>query len=135
MDIIKMTRQLGAEIQKQDFFIKHQLAKQNSDEDASLQELIGEFNLKRMAVSNEASKQADSSSETMQQLNQEMRDVYQKIMENKNMQDYNEAKEQLDSFMQRIFAIISQSAEGEDPETTDYQPSCGGSCSGCSGCH
>ena len=28
-----------------------------------------------------------------------------------------------------------QVADGEDPDTTDYAPSCSGDCSSCGGCH
>ncbi|MDP4121362.1 MAG: YlbF family regulator [Bacillota bacterium] len=134
MDIIRMARDLAQEIQKQEFYLKLQIAKQNSDEDTELQNLIQEFNLKRMAINNEAAK-SDRDDEKLQQFNTEMREAYAKIMQNENMTAYNSAKEEMDHLLQRVFAIISQSAEGDDPETTDYVPSCGGSCSSCSGCH
>lgn len=134
MEIIKMARELGKEIQKQDAYIKLQIAQRSSDNDKELQDLIGEFNLKRIAINTEAQKQ-DRDSDKLQRLNKEMREVYAEIMKNENMQSYNDAKEQLDSILQRILAIISQSANGEDPETTDYTPGCSGSCSSCAGCH
>ena len=96
--------------------------------------MIGEFNLKRIAINNEAQK-SDRDDDKLQQLNKEMRSVYANIMKNENMTAYNEAKQQLDSVLQRVLAIISQSADGEDPETTDYSQSCTGSCSSCGGCH
>lgn len=134
MDIIKMAREIGKAIQQEQSYLKLQVAQQNSDNDKTLQNLIGEFNLKRMAINNEAQK-SDRDDEKLQQLNTEMREVYSKIMQNENMLAYNEAKEELDSVLQRVLAIISQSANGEDPETTDYSPSCTGSCSSCGGCH
>lgn len=134
MDIIELSRQIGTEIQQDDAYIKLQVAKQASDEDKELQDLIGEFNLKRMAINNEASK-PDRDDNKMQELNKELRDSYSKIMENQNMINYNVAKQDLDAIVQRVVAIITQSAEGEDPKTTDYSPSCTGSCSSCGGCH
>ena len=56
-------------------------------------------------------------------------------MKNENMIAYNIAKQEMDSVLKRVTAIIMQSAEGEDPETTDYEESCTGSCSSCGGCH
>ncbi len=37
-----------------------QIARQNSDNDDELQQLIGEFNLKRMAFNNEAAKMIET---------------------------------------------------------------------------
>lgn len=133
MDIVKQARELGKLIQKEDAYIKMQNAKEKSDNDKELQDLIGDFNLKRMAINNEAGKQ-NRDDEKMQNLNKEMRSAYSKIMENENMISYNNAKTNLDIVMQRVIAIITQSSQGEDPETTDYSPSCTGSCGSCSGC-
>ncbi|HEX3038293.1 MAG TPA: YlbF family regulator [Oscillospiraceae bacterium] len=135
MDIITMAREMGKEIQKDERYLNWQIARQNSDADEELQNLIGEFNLKRMAINNEVSKE-DRNEETVKSLNEELRHVYAQIMQNPNMTAYNEAKDQIDALLQRISAIITQSAEGEDPETADYQEhSCGGECSSCGGCH
>lgn len=136
MDIISLAREIGKEIQKDQRYLNMQLAKQNSDDDQKLQDLIGEFNLKRMAINNEAQK-SEQDTDKMQALNQELRHVYAQIMQNSNMTAYNQAKEEMDALLQRVSAIIGQSADGEDPETTDYEQSssCGGDCGSCGGCH
>ncbi len=134
MEIIKLAREIGKQIQKDDKYLKLQIAKQNSDEDKELQNLIGEFNLKRMAINNEATKE-ERDENKLKELNSDLRKTYSKIMENENMISYNTAKQELDSVLKRVNAIIMQSAEGQDPETTDYEESCSGSCSSCSGCH
>ncbi len=54
MDIIEQARELGRQIQKDDRYLKVQIAQQNSDNDKELQSLIGEFNLKRMNINTEA---------------------------------------------------------------------------------
>lgn len=135
MDIIEMTRELGRALQNDERYIAMMSARQASDEDQALQEAIGEFNLKRMAISNEAQKD-DRNEETLQRLNEEFRGVYQKIMENEHMLRYNDAKNELDALLQRMTGILSLCADGEDPETCDYDAaSCGGNCSSCAGCH
>ena len=58
MDIIEQARELGRQIQKDDRYLKVQIAQQNSDNDKELQALIGEFNLKRMNINTEAQKEA-----------------------------------------------------------------------------
>ena len=70
MDIIEMTRELGRALQNDERYIAMMSARQASDEDQALQEAIGEFNLKRMAISNEAQKD-DRNEETLQRLNEE----------------------------------------------------------------
>ncbi len=135
MDLIQLARELGKAIQQDERYLQLQKAKQASDNDQRLQELIGEFNLKRIAINNEAAKD-NRSEEKLQQLNTELRHVYAEIMKNDNMTAYNEAREALDAVMKRLNAIIALSAEGEDPETADLdESSCTGSCSSCAGCH
>lgn len=134
MDIIDLTRKLGKLIQEDERYIKLQITQQNSDNDAELQKLIGDFNLKRMNVNTEASKD-ERDENKIQKLNDELRELYSEIMQNATMIAYNEAKQEFDVLLNRINAIIIQSAQGEDPETADYQESCSGSCSSCSGCN
>ena len=83
---------------------------------------------------NEATKD-ERDEKKLQELNEELRELYSTIMKNENMIAYNIAKQEMDSVLKRVTAIIMQSAEGEDPETTDYEESCTGSCSSCGGCH
>ena len=135
MDIIEMTRELCRELQKDERFITLQMVQQKADADAELQALIGDFNIKRMAIQNEAAKE-NRSDEKLQQLNTELRQCYATVMQNPNMIAYNEAKDAMDALLQRINAIITQSAEGGDPDTADYEESsCGGNCASCGGCH
>lgn len=61
-DVIEMAREIGRQLQKDELYLKLELARQQSEEDEELQNAIGEFNLKRMAINNEASK-ADRSDE------------------------------------------------------------------------
>ena len=133
-DTIKLARELGHAIQKEAFYINLQTAKNNADADESLQALITQFNLKRLAINNEACK-SDRDEDALHVLNEEMRTLYSDIMSNENMVAYNAAKQEFDHSLQRIVAIITQSAEGEDPDTTDYNEDCTHDCSTCGGCH
>lgn len=134
MDIIEKARELGKLIQQEESYIALQKAQADADADMDLQNLIGDFNMKRMSINNEASKK-DKDSDKLALLNSQMREDYSKIMSNKNMIAYNEAKEAFDMVANRVLAIVQQSAEGADPETADYSTSsCSGSCSTCGGC-
>ena len=134
MDIIEKARELGKLIQQEESYIALQKAQADADADMELQNLIGDFNMKRMSINNEASKK-DKDSDKLALLNSQMREDYSKIMSNKNMIAYNEAKDAFDMVANRVLAIVQQSAEGADPETADYSTSsCSGSCSTCGGC-
>lgn len=134
MDIIEKARELGKLIQREESYIALQKAQADADADMDLQNLIGDFNMKRMSINNEASKK-DKDSDKLALLNSQMREDYSKIMSNKNMIAYNEAKDAFDMVANRVLAIVQQSAEGADPETADYSTSsCSGSCSTCGGC-
>lgn len=134
MDIIEKARELGKLIQQEESYIALQKAQADADTDMELQNLIGDFNMKRMSINNEASKK-DKDSDKLALLNSQMREDYSKIMSNKNMIAYNEAKDAFDMVANRVLAIVQQSAEGADPETADYSTSsCSGSCSTCGGC-
>lgn len=134
MDIIEKARELGKLIQQEESYIALQKAQADADADMDLQNLIGDFNMKRMSINNEASKK-DKDSDKLALLNSQMREDYSKIMSNKNMIAYNEAKDAFDMVANRVLAIVQQSAEGADPETANYSTSsCSGSCSTCGGC-
>ena len=134
MDMIELAREIGRQIQKDEAYLNLKKAQEDSDNDALLQELIGNFNLKRLAINNETAKE-DKDNEKLIELNKELRVIYADIMRNENMTAYNNAKTEFDKKLARVMAIIQQSAQGEDPNTTDYVVSCSGDCSGCSGCH
>jgi cell fate (sporulation/competence/biofilm development) regulator YlbF (YheA/YmcA/DUF963 family) len=136
MDIIEAARALGKAIQEDERYIKLQEVTHVADNDQSLQNAIGDFNLKRLSINNEASKE-DRDEEKIRTMNEELRAIYAGIMENPNMIAYNDAKNELDALVQRATGIISMCAEGADPATADYNAaaSCGGNCSSCGGCH
>ena len=86
MDIIELTRELGKKLQKEDIYLKYQIAKQKADEDEELQKMINEFGLKREEISEATSKsESEQDPERIQKLNREMRKVYAKIMTNERM--------------------------------------------------
>lgn len=134
MDIIEMARELGKKLQAEESYIAMRSAQQICDDDESLQQLIGEFNLKRMAINNEAQKD-DRNEDTLKRLNEEFRGIYAQIMANENMSRYNSAKTEFDATLQRVTAIIGLCADGENPDTCDYEAACSGDCSTCGGCH
>ena len=133
MDIIEMTRELGKLIQVDENYVKLQAAEKKAHADETLQELIKEFNLKRLSVNTENAK-VQKDPEKIKKYNSEMQSVYAQIMSNENMIAYNEAKQGFDQLTARVLTILQNCIAGEDPETTDMTESCTGSCSTCGGC-
>ena len=133
--IIDMARELGEALQQDNRYIRVQTAQAAADADEALQNLIGEFNLQRIALNSEA-QQENHDEAKMKQLNETIRDVYQKIMENPSMKTYNEVKPELESLINTVARIITLSAQGEDPYSISEQDhACGGDCGSCGGCH
>ncbi len=133
MDIIELTRQLGAAIQKEEAYIAFHKAKDINEQDDALNELINKIQLIHMSYQHEAAKD-DANEEKLQAYDKEFSEVYKQVMANPNMQNFEKAKDGLDQLMKRITGILSLCAQGEDPEKCEYQPSCSGDCSSCSGC-
>ena len=134
MDIITMARELGKLIQQDERYKRIDAAKKANDEDEKLQELIAKFNLKRSELSVEMS-QENKNPEKLNQLDKELKALYQEVMANPNMAEFNAAKAEVDGMMNFISTILYGSVNGEDPDTIEMQACCGGNCSGCSGCH
>lgn len=135
MDVIKATRELGKAIQADQRFIQYNEARIANDNDKELQDLIGEFNLKRQQLSLEMSKaEEEQDKDKVAEGNKEMQRLYTLVMQNENMANFTVSKQDMDKLLQEVNAIIGLCCDGEDPDTCEPQ-SCSGSCSSCGGCH
>ena len=70
----------------------------------------------------------------IKELNEELRKLYDEIMADETMVEFNEARQGVDKLLNDVNAIIAMSAQGADPETCEISD-CTGNCSSCSGCH
>lgn len=130
MDLVAMARAMGRALQQDERYLAMMVARQQNDEDAELQELIGDFNLRRINL-NQA---LEAESAEAQAMEQGVREAYSKLMNQPSMRRYNEARQQVESMLREITTVLSASANGEDPDTVDPS-ACDGDCSGCAGCH
>ena len=134
MDVIQMTRELGKAIQNDDRYIAYTLAKQVNDEDKELQADMEKFTELRKKL-NIAMSEKNSDSEELRAIDAEIKEVYQKIMSNKNMIAFNSAQSELELLINNINQIISLCANGKDPDTCQTSSGCIGSCAECGGCY
>lgn len=137
MEVIQATRELGKAIQNDERYKAYIAAKEANDKDNELQQLIGEFNLKRENLQLEMSKSEDQQDqEKLQRFNRELQECYERVMSNKNMANFAIAKNAFDSLLQQVQGIIGLCCDGEDPDTCQYRvSSCTHDCSTCGGCH
>ncbi len=138
MNVIELTRQLGAAIQKDERYLAFAAAKEANEKDEALNALMGEIQMIQMNYQMEASKETPDSAK-MQEFEAEFNAKYEAFMANENMQKYDEARAQVDSMMNYIMQILGLCVNGADPATCEpeqqHEHSCDGSCSSCSGCH
>lgn len=135
MTVIEKARELGMLLQESEEYKNYIETKRENDTDTALQNMIGEFNILRMKLNQEMSKEKKDADE-MKRLDSEIKELYGKIMSNRSMAEYTAASEKLEKLINSVNYIISQAANGEDPMTCpETAPSCTGSCSTCGGCH
>ncbi len=134
MDIIALARELGKAIQQDERYKRIDAAKRANDADESLQKLIVDFNMKRSELTTEMA-QENKDPEKLNKLDKELKEVYQEVMANPNMAEFNAAKVEVDGMMNFITEILYGSVNGENPDTIEMHEGCGGNCGSCGGCH
>lgn len=132
-EIIVKARELGAAIQQSDDFAAYMVAKNAADDDAELQDLLGQFNLKKMDLNRFVSAE-EKDPARIAEINQKVKELYDEIIHHPAMIAYSVAKDELDRTVGFVQQIILESAAGIDPNEIE-QASCGGDCSACGGCH
>ena len=133
IDPITAARELGRAIQNSPQYAAMKAAEKACDEDASLQELIGDFNLVRMNLTQENAK-TEKDDAKIAELNTQLQKVYTNVMGNARMMDYNIAKQDVEEIMQKINVVMQAAVNGQDVDAVDVDSACTGSCSSCSGC-
>ena len=133
MDIIELTRKLGAAIQETEEYKRFMAAKVKNDNDAVLQEQIGDFNLLKMQLDAEHEKE-EKDQDKILELNEQIVALYNVIIAGEAMSEYNAAYEAYRTLTDKISNILLMCENGEDPATC-APASCSGNCASCGGCH
>jgi len=134
MDIIELTRKLGAEIQKQDAYKNFFNAKAAAENDAELQSKISAFNLLKMQLDTERQKETPDE-DKLGELNQNIVELYNEISGGEKMKAFSAAMNEYKELTDKIMNILLMCQNGEDPETCEPKSSCTGNCSSCGGCN
>ncbi|MBO5852568.1 MAG: YlbF family regulator [Clostridia bacterium] len=133
MDIVELTRKLGAAIQDTDEYKRFMSAKKANDNDEELQKQIGDFNLLKMQLDAEYEKEEKDEAKLLE-INEKIVSLYNTIIEGEAMSEYNAAYEAYRTLTDKISNILLMCENGEDPDTCEPS-SCSGNCSSCAGCH
>ena len=96
MDLISLAREIGFAIQNDDDYIDYKVTEQNVECDHELQEIIEKFNLKKVEINHEISKETPDT-EKIDKLNEEIGSLYREMVSNETMKAYNESKEKFAS--------------------------------------
>ena len=133
MDIIELTRQLGAAIRQEESYKKFMAAKQKNEEDFELQDKIQAFNLMNMQLEAEMQKEEPDRNRLMD-VNKQLTEIYNEVMATESMTAYNAAFKEYNELIQKVMGILQMCQNGEDPETCEPS-NCSGDCGSCGGCH
>ena len=133
MDIIELTRQLGAAIQQTEEYKRFMAAKEKNDNDEQLQKQIGDFNLLKMQLDAEHEKEAKDEAKILE-INEQIVALYNEIVSGEAMSEYNAAYEAYRTLTDKVSNILLMCENGEDPATCEPS-SCTGNCSTCGGRH
>ncbi|MBR5977197.1 MAG: YlbF family regulator [Clostridia bacterium] len=134
MDVIELTRQLGAAIQADEKYKAFAAAKAASDADNDVQEKLKKIEDIRVQYQ-AAAIESEPDESLLQKLDREFQDAYAAFMASDTMADYENARADLDGLMNYIMQILYLCVNGEDPATCEpHDENCGGDCGHCSGC-
>ena len=133
-NVIEKTRELGKLIQQDARYKAYVAAREKNDNDPELQKMISEFNDLRTELAGEMAKD-DKDAEKLTQLDDDIKTLYGNIMGSELMMEFETAKAVMDTMLSQINTVITQCANGEDPDTCPVTTGCTGSCDSCAGCH
>lgn len=127
-EIIEKTKELGALIQKSEQVQKFNNSKAAYDNDEEIQRLIKEFNLHKMSMMT-LTQGENPDQERISEVEERIKGVYDKIMQNEKMQEFQAASKAVQELLNQVNGVIGYYVTGEEP--TD----CTHDCSTCGGCH
>ena len=132
-EILKMAQSLGQAIaDSEEIKVFHEMEKIYY-EDEEAQHVMQEYedSCARMTVK---AKETGMTAESLALFQKEMKSSMDKLMANKTVKEYLEAKSNFNEIIKRVNAIISFCIQGEEQELAQ-EGGCSGNCSSCGGCH
>ena len=126
--VTDLATELGQAIEVDEIFIQYKSAKEKYENDKELQDLIGDYNLKKMSVANMMNEK-DKDEKRLSCLQDELQAAYDDVVRNRIMAEFLSAQQAMEELVNQVYGIINFYITGEE------SGNCTGSCSTCSGCH
>ena len=126
--ILEKATELGKLMKESKIVSDYNTAKAVFDADEEVNDLVGQFNLARMNLTNESQKQTPDSSR-VEELQKQTQEIYEKIMGKPAMQALDSANLALEDMVKKVNQILQSSISGE------AAAGCTHDCSTCGGCH
>ena len=132
-EILDMAQKLGQAIaDTEEIKVFHEMEK-IFNEDTEAQRVMNEYEAERAKMTVKA-KETGMTPESLQLFQNEMKKSMDKLMANKTVKEYLEAKSNFNDIIKKVNSIISFCIQGEDQELAS-EGGCSGNCGSCGGCH
>lgn len=125
MTILEKAHELGEMIKQSEQMKAMDKADEVQQNDAVAQQLLAEYNLKRMNIARDLQQGKLEQGEAIIRNNEAFAEM---VKSNKSIEDFVEAKKNFDNLVSEINKILNYYITGQDPNCTH-------DCSTCGGCH
>lgn len=134
-EILDLAQKLGTAIAESEEVKTFRELEKIYYEDETAQQAMQNYEDTRAKMTVKA-KETGMTPESLQLFQQEMKDAMDKLMANKTVKEYLEAKSAFSDIMTKVNAIMSYCIQGEEQDlATTSSGGCSGNCSSCSSCH
>lgn len=132
-EILEMAQKLGQAIADTEEIKVFREMEKIFNEDTEAQRVMNEYEAERAKMTVKA-KETGMTPESLQLFQNEMKKSMDKLMANKTVKEYLEAKSNFNDIIKKVNSIISFCIRGEDQELAS-EGGCSGNCGSCGGCH
>lgn len=129
-EIIEKAQELGKMIAESELKEKATIAADRMNNDAAATELLRVYNV-NIGKAAEALRGKKPSKEEIEEYKEYAQVEFEKLMENKLIEEYIEANKAFDSLVQQVNAVLAYFTSGQE----QAEGGCTGSCATCGGCH
>ena len=128
MEIIEMAQALGEAIKQDERLVRFQKAKEAYDADEKLVNAVKEFNVQKMALNEQLSKD-DADQTVTDAIQRRIEEIYEEILASPVMIEYSEAEKAANDLINLVNMAISCAITGEEMGCTEEK------CKTCGHCH
>ncbi len=132
-EILDMAQNLGQAIAESEETKTFREMEKIFYEDNAAQELMKDYEAERAKLTVKA-KEMEMTPENLKFFQEEMKKSMDKLMSNKTVREYLEAKSNFNNIINKVNSIISFCIQGEEQELAS-EGGCSGNCGSCGGCH